>query len=226
MVKTKKAIVFIISAILIVMSLVPSFAFAERKGADIEIRNEVEGSLGNREKGFWFYIHFEGLDPEKEYKVSGDIDISERSEKNPERRKMGIFDSERPDVIRPESNGDIAFVFRMKDRDKITFHDMDLGASYIIREEKSDHMASYEIKVKETPDTIQEKENEKAGLALETKKQKIDGNQQVFFTNERRIKEVKGITEKLLPFGIMIGIAPVVILVIIAAVIVIRGKRK
>ena len=160
------------------------------KPQDLIISKNVRGSLGDRKKVFEFTVYLTGMEEDTVFDISdtstgGFTDVY----------LEGIRLSSRE--YRTTAKGKATLKINLKDDQFIRLSDLTGGAKYSVREESSDHVASYKVSGDGTnPVIVSESKSNTGRGAITTAAEAVDesdGLVQIIFTNEKNIVPPTGV---------------------------------
>lgn len=163
--------------------------------SDLILSKNVTGDLGDRSKQFEFTVSLEGLEGGRTYDEPADESIP-------------------ADIIKPftaAADGTATVQLKLRDGERACLCSIPVGATYVITEAASDHVASYQITadgeepvIKKDSDT----NGNRSAKALPTAEETVhrgDGTVYIAYSNNRDLAPVTGIPSGL-PLWIIAGI--------------------
>ena len=163
----------------------------ELPSADLDITKNVTGNLGHLTQLFPVTVTLTGLTPGATYAVTGDQTATPVTS------------------IVASADGTATQVLNVKDDSHIKIADLPMGATYVVSEAASDHVASLTISGDGTQPVIATTGGAVTNTAMNTAcataqeiVQEADGNVTVAYTNNRTFRNVTGVPFMAIPFGI------------------------
>ena len=175
------------------------------KPQDLIISKNVKGSLGDRKKAFEFTVYLTNMEQDTVFGISN--------------TSTGVFTDVYLDgtklsskKYRTTTKGEATLKITLKDDQFIRLSDLTGGAKYSVREESSDHVASYKVSGDGTDPVIVSASKSNTGRGpLSTAAETVDesdGLVQIGFSNEKNIVP---------PTGVRTGNRPLVLAALIAS---------
>ncbi len=157
--------------------------------SDLLISNNVQGTLGDRNKNFEFNVSLAGLENNKKYKLSGDVSLDSIA--------TGTY-SAQDTSFTTNSEGEAVFKVKLKDDEELKLEALNATSTYTISETANNHIPSYSItaaggsgaSISRSSDA-----NTSDNAALSTMQETVDiadKDQTVAFRNKRDLATLTG----------------------------------
>ncbi len=172
--------------------------------SDLLISNNVQGTLGDRNKKFEFLVTLSGLENSKAYKLSGDVEMGNVS--------TGTYNSQNTSIT-TNAQGQATFTVKLKDDEKMRIEALNATSNYTIVESANNHIPSYSISAAGGNNAAiakAEGSNSTDNLTLSTVKETVDisdKDQTVAFQNKRNIATLTGTRTSMLAVAVMAAVA-------------------
>lgn len=146
---------------------------------DLKIRKNVTGNLGDLTKEFEYTAEFTGLDPGKAYTVEGDDEKT----------------------FMADASGNASAALKLKDGQEAVIRKLPKGATYMVTEAASDHVASYRVFSEDMADKgakivrAEDSSGARAAEALATETETadlFDGTVVIMWENNRDLASITG----------------------------------
>ena len=178
--------------------------------SDLLISNNVQGTLGDRNKEFEFDVTLSGLENNKDYKLSGDVDLDSIS--------TGTYSSQNK-TFTTNAQGQATFKIKLKDDQTVRIEALNATSKYTVSESANNHIPSYSITAAGGSGATIAKAQDaytSDNLSLSTSQETVDladKDQTVAFQNKRNLATLTGTRSSMLAMAVLAG----VIMIIIAA---------
>lgn len=171
--------------------------------SDLMISNNVQGTLGDRNKAFEFDVSLTGLENSKSYKLSGDVDLNSIS--------TGSY-SPQNSTFTTNAQGQAAFKVKLKDDQKLRIEAVNATSKYTVTETANNHIPSYSITAAGGSSATIEKAQDaftSDNLSLSTVQETVDladKDQTVAFQNKRNLATLTGARTSMLAMAVMAAV--------------------